>query len=97
MVLQRQDLRGADWGPKAVGHWEVRVTEAGEYDITIRFKPHAEPATVRLAVGDVKESVKAEAGAKSVVLRGVKLPKGDARLTATVGDVGVMFVEVSRR
>jgi arylsulfatase A-like enzyme len=97
VVLTRQDWRGADWGPKAVGHWEVRVTEASEYDITIRFKPQAEAAMVRLGVGDVKESVKAEAGAKSVVFRGVKLPKGDVRLTATMGDVGVMFVEVSRR
>jgi arylsulfatase A-like enzyme len=97
VVLTRQDWRGADWGPKAVGHWEVRVTEAGEYDITLLFKPREEAATASLAIGDVKATGKVEAGAKSVVFRGVKLPKGDARLTATVGELGVMFVEVSRR
>lgn len=101
VVLTRQDWRGADWGPKANGHWEVRVTEAGEYDVTLLFKPRDEATTVRLAIGEVKSSQKAEAEAKSVVFRGLRLPKGAARLTATVGEgdklSGVMFVEVSRR
>jgi arylsulfatase A-like enzyme len=97
VVLTRQDWRGADWGPRAVGHWEVRVTEAGEYDVTLLFSARQEAATASLAVGDVKAAAKVEAGAKSAVFRGLKLPKGDARLTATVGELGVMFVEVSRR
>ena len=75
----------------------MRVSEAGEYDLTLLFKPQQESATARLSVGDVKETAKVEAGAESVVFSGVKLTKGDARLTAAAGDVGVMFVEVSRR
>jgi arylsulfatase/arylsulfatase A len=97
VVLTRQDWRGADWGPKAVGHWEVRVTEAGEYDVTLRFVAPKEAATASLAIGDVKQTAMVEVGAKSVVFRGLKLTKGDARLTTTVGEAGVMFVEVSRR
>ncbi|HEX5270858.1 MAG TPA: hypothetical protein VFW33_10240, partial [Gemmataceae bacterium] len=97
VVLTRQDWRGADWTPKAVGHWEVSVTQPGEYDVTLIFKPQEKAATARLAVGDIKGAAPVEGGAKSVVLRGLKLPKGDARLTATVGELGVMFVEVSRR
>jgi arylsulfatase/arylsulfatase A len=97
VVLTRQDWRGADWGPKAVGHWEVRATEAGEYDVTLIFTPQREAVTAQLVVGEVKATAKVEAGAKSVVFRGVKLPKGDARLSATVGEAGAMFVEVSRR
>jgi arylsulfatase/arylsulfatase A len=101
VVLTRQDWRGADWGPKAVGHWEVRVTESAEYDVTLRFQPQDEAATVRLAVGGVNSSQNVDSGSKMAVFRGLKLTKGDARLAATVGDgdkaVGVMFAEVLRR
>jgi arylsulfatase/arylsulfatase A len=101
VVLTRQDWRGANWGANDVGHWEVRVTEAGTYDVTLLFARRDEAVTARLTIGEVKEEQKVEAAAKSVVFRGVKLPKGDARLTATVGEgdklSAAMFVEVSRR
>jgi arylsulfatase/arylsulfatase A len=101
VVLTRQDWRGADWGPKANGHWEVRVAEEGEYDVTLRFQAPEDATLARVAVGNVAASQRVDARAKSVVLRGLKLPKGDARLTATVGEgakaTGVRFVEVLRR
>jgi arylsulfatase/arylsulfatase A len=100
VVLTRQDWRGANWAPNDNGYWEVRVTEGATYDVTLLFAPRDEATTARLTVGAVREARNVEAGAKSVVFRGLKLPRGDARLTATVGEGdkigGVMFVEVSR-
>ena len=39
MVLTRQDWRGprAGWGPTGLGHWEVQVAEAGDYEIKLLF------------------------------------------------------------
>ena len=43
-VLTRQDWRGprAGWGAKDLGHWEVEIAEAGDYEITVHLA--ADPA-----------------------------------------------------
>lgn len=101
VVLTRQDWRGAGWGPRDRGHWEVEVDRGGTYQVTLRFAAPARPATAGFSLGDARASVEVPAGARLVTLERVRLPQGPGRLEAflTEGDEtrGVMFVELSRR
>ena len=101
VVLTRQDWRGAGWGPKDRGHWEVNVTQAGEFDVKLTFQPSSAVATVTFRFGDVHVERVVEAGARSVVLSNLSLPAGPGNLEATLDvaneSVGVTFVEISRQ
>ncbi len=101
VVLTRQDWRGANWGPKDHGHWEVQVTQAGDYNVKLLFRAVEKPATARLTLGDVNVELPVEAKGAAVTFRGVKLPAGPGRLQVSVVEgtqpAGVMFVEVSRQ
>jgi hypothetical protein len=40
-VLTRQDWRGprAGWGADSLGHWDVEIADAGDYEITVHLLP----------------------------------------------------------
>jgi arylsulfatase A-like enzyme len=101
VVLTRQDWRGANWGPNDEGFWEVLVTQAGKYDIMLRFKAVQQAASARFAIGDVVREQAIESGRSTIMFSGVELPNGPQRLRASMTadgkSFGVMFVEVSRR
>lgn len=100
VLLTRQDWRGsrAGWGERDLGHWEVAVAAAGEYEVTLHF-PAAEGAkSAHLRVGDTEVQRPLEPGQKSIKVPRMQLPGGAAKLEAwrVVGDetVGVHSVDV---
>ena len=101
VVLTRQDWRVGIPRQKPYGHWLVNVTEAGNYDITLRFKPVKKPAVAHFEVGGVKAEQPADAGAEIVILKNVSLPAGPGQLEAWLDannqKSGAMFVEVLRQ
>lgn len=101
VVLTRQDWRLPAEGPKWRGFWLVDVATAGKYDVTVRLKPLAQPATARFTLAGVETQQSIPGKCETVTFRNVALPAGPARLDARV-DAGkqpgaVMFVEVLRR
>lgn len=101
VVLSRQDWRGPEgWGDQHVGHWEVTILEAGEFDVTLKF-PKTSGGTARFRMEGLALDQPVETGVEQVVFRGVALPAGDGRLEAFVEEErdarGVRFVEVARR
>lgn len=101
VVLTRQDWRGANWGLRDHGYWEVNVNRAGRYDLLLRFPPPERSATAAVTLGSVREEKSVPAGATQVSFPDLRLPAGPGRLDAflRVGDAtaGVMFVEVSQK
>ena len=101
-TLTRQDWRGprASWGRDGLGYWEVKVAEAGTYQITLRFGKLGMAAPVHVQLGDVKLSKTIEKGASTCVFDNVELKAGDGRLEAWVTlkkkPVGVQYVDVKR-
>jgi arylsulfatase A-like enzyme len=98
-VLTRQDWRVASAvGPKAVGHWEVHVLNAGKYDVAVTLPTGIPSGEVHFRLGKVTAT--GQAKNRSVVFEGVMLPQGPARVEAWVGDGetrrGAWFVEVRR-
>jgi arylsulfatase A-like enzyme len=102
VILTRQDWRGprAGWGATGLGHWEVQVAGAGDYEITLRFPPAGE-GTAHFALGKAglrKEIRKADG---ECVLGPVRLEAGAGKLEAWVErdgrTAGVHYVEVKRR
>jgi arylsulfatase A-like enzyme len=94
-VLTRQDWRGprAGWDKDSLGHWEVEVQREGRYRITLRF---AGSGPVRFALGPVELSGQPDAGSAEFTWNNVRLPEGPATLNASVGNIGVHYVEVQR-
>ena len=101
-TLTRQDWRGpqADWGPKGLGHWEVRVARSGTYRITLRCAPLGANGTAHFALAGVEKAQAMKKGDTRCVLEGVKLKEGAGRLEAWVAPgkerVGVLYVEIER-
>ncbi len=101
-TLTRQDWRGprAGWGPDDLGHWEVEVAEAGEYDITLRFAASAGNVAATLRLGPIRCTEAIPPGAGQLTFSQVPLRSGPARLEAWVArsgsQVGVEYVEVRR-
>ena len=101
-TLTRQDWRGprASWGRDGLGYWEVKVANAGTYEITLRFRKLTMDAPVHIQLGDVKLSKTVEKGASTCVFDNVELKAGDGRLEAWVTlkkkPVGVQYVDVKR-
>ena len=100
--LTRQDWRGpqAGWSPESVGHWEVDVVRAGEYQVTVRFAQAGRAGTVALSLGGARRQKPVEAGAASVVFEKVRLARGPGVLECGVAlgesTVGALDVLVSR-
>ena len=100
--LTRQDWRGpeAGWAPRDIGHWEVDVLDPGPYRIELRFAKTAEPAKVRLELGEAKAEADVPKDAESAVFEGVRLPAGPGDLRASIEDAkgrsGVHQASVAR-
>ena len=90
VLLTRQDWRGpgANWEASGVGHWEVRVESAGPYDATLLFAAPTEEVLLKASwLGEHRIA----AGQKRLDLKGVKLPLGDGRFEAKVGEKGLTY------
>jgi hypothetical protein len=100
--LTRQDWRGprAGWSPDSVGHWEVDVVRAGEYQVTVRFAQASRAGTVALSLGGERRQKPVDVGAVSVVFENVRLARGGGVLECDVvlgeSTVGALDVLVSR-
>lgn len=85
-TLTRQDWRGdrAGWAAGDTGHWEVDVTRAGRYDLTIRFPKTIDSGVAGVEVGGFRGERQFEPGAESATLAGAHLERGPARLVPEV-------------
>lgn len=101
--LTRQDWRGpqAGWTPNSVGHWQVEVTRAGRYTLTMRFAPLREAGTLHVSFGRTTLEKAVVAGQTTISLPGVRFDRGVGTLASyvTQGDqrVGMIDVIVSRQ
>jgi arylsulfatase A-like enzyme len=99
VILTRQDWRGprAGWNGGDVGHWEVHVAEAGDYEVTLRY-PAGNEGTVRFTLGKAAASKRTVRGGDHCTIGTVHLDAGDGRLEAQVERAGktsgVHYVEV---
>ena len=102
-VLTRQDWRGprASWGPRGLGHWEVRVESSGPYDVLFRFTGLKSDGKAHLQHGEMKRTLNLTAGATTCTFRDVPLQPGPGRFSPWLederGEFGVHQVEVLRK
>jgi arylsulfatase A-like enzyme len=100
-TLTRQDWRGAGWGPKDRGHWDVKVTRAGNYRVTLRFPATTKPAVARCMIGEARFEMPVPVSVSELEFMDAKLPAGETRLEAWItqeGEVGpAHYVVVERR
>jgi arylsulfatase/arylsulfatase A len=87
-VLTRQDWRGGTWAPDAIGHWELFVAEAGDYDVRLLFDASKDKELAEVRLGDKTLRAHVPAGATSCEITGVSLAVGDAKLEATLSRNG---------
>lgn len=101
VVLTRQDWRGVVPKQKFHGHWLVNVAEAGNYDVTLRFKPVQQAALAHFDLGPLRAEQPISAGAGAATFSNIILPAGPAQIegyiVANKRPIGAMFVEVLRR
>jgi arylsulfatase A-like enzyme len=101
VVLTRQDWRGprAGWNPGDLGHWEVQVAAAGDYEFTLRFAATGAGAA-RLSLGQAVIERPIAEGQTSCTLGPARLEAGPGRLEASISSGGephgVLFAEVKR-
>jgi arylsulfatase A-like enzyme len=104
VLLTRQDWRGpnAGWGSNDVGHWDLEVATAGEFEVTVHVPPAlvGTVRSVRLDVGKIGLTETVNADESSVTFRRIHIPAGKTELKASVdtaeGKKGPRFVEVRR-
>jgi arylsulfatase A-like enzyme len=101
-LLTRQDWRdpGEGWG--ILGHWEIEVAVAGNYDFTLRFpaQPPAGEAEILVNGAALAPAVPIDDQATSVTVGPLKLPAGKAslepRLHFGAKTIGPHYCEVRR-
>lgn len=97
-LLTRQDLRMPRGN--AVGHWEVKVAETGEYQVGLIFAPSDSKRTAHVRFGEATAAAEVPARSETAKLSRVRLPVGEGKLEAWLeddkGKVGVKYVEVKR-
>ncbi len=102
VTLTRQDWRGprAAWTPEAIGHWEVAVAEAAQYEVKARITARKEPARITWNLNGATLAADVPAGSEETVLGQTRIAKGDGRVTAEVASggtaVGVWSIEIRR-
>jgi len=86
VTLTRQDWRGprATWNADGLGHWEVDVKSAGEYEVTLRMPAVARGVEAELRIGPYKAKQKAGVGATEVGFTGVRLESGPVRVETEI-------------
>jgi arylsulfatase/arylsulfatase A len=100
-VLTRQDWRGAGWGPKDVGYWDLDVAAAGPFDVKLIFMPADSARILHVKLGDAGAEAKVPAGAKEMTIDDLQLPAGAGKLevwlkgTEEADRTGVRFVELT--
>jgi arylsulfatase/arylsulfatase A len=99
-VLTRQDWRGAGWGPKEVGYWELDVADDATFAARIIAVPSDQPRTLHLRLAGAAADVDLPSGAQEIEIPNLKLNAGQAKLECWIEDgdqrVGVRFVELTR-
>ena len=102
VILTRQDWRGpqASWGAGALGYWEVLVTAAAKYEISVQMAPAAAAGQVRFRLNGASLERPVAAGAAECALGVSEIPAGPGRLEAEVAaggkTTGVHYVTVRR-
>ena len=102
VTLTRQDWRGpqAGWATNSLGHWEVRVTQAGVYAIRLTFPAVTGAATAHLSLREVALQKELPPGATECAFESVRLSSGPGRLEAWLSTeketMGIRYVEVKR-
>jgi arylsulfatase A-like enzyme len=100
VILTRQDWRGprAGWEKDSLGYWEIDVTRAGRYNITLRIWPTEVESVAHFKMGDLILSQQLQKGASSCAFKSVRLKAGKGRLEAWIQSneksVGVQYVDV---
>lgn len=103
VLLTRQDWRqiAVNTRSNMPGWWEVNVVEEGPYDVKVLFDAPSADGEVVLTCGSESAKTPVKAGATECVLKGVRLPKGAAKLSAKVaaggGDRGVKYIQLKRQ
>ncbi len=101
-TLTRQDWRGprAGWNADSLGYWEVLVTAAGRFEVTLHFPAVQGDSTARFRLGDVVSAKPVRKGMTVITMDPVAIPAGAGRLEAWLEDagqsVGVHYVDVRR-
>jgi len=98
VLLTRQDWRGprAGWAEDSLGHWDVDVRAAGDYEVELIFKADAAARPVKASLSGVEASTQAAPGATRLKLPLRKVPRGPARFEASIGDNGVHYANIRR-
>ena len=103
VMLTKQDWRGpkASWGPKGVGHWEVKVVDKGPYQVKVLFPGKPKQRKLTVQVGKEKLEAEIPKQAKEFVFNKVMLPQGPGRLQASLQQgketFGVSYVIVEKK
>ncbi len=101
VTLTRQDWRGAQgWSDDDLGFWEVNITEAGAYDIQLRFTELHYPASAHFRFGDLHREQKLKRGDTFYTFESAELPTGEGKLEAWLEfegkSVGVLYADVRK-
>ncbi|WP_321477630.1 arylsulfatase [uncultured Paludibaculum sp.] len=100
VILSRQDWRGpqASWNADGLGHYEIDVRTAAEYEVTLRFPPIPQETRALLTCGALRQEVAVPAGATQAVLSKVVLPQGPANIEGSFEiagrRVGAHYIEL---
>jgi len=100
VMLTRQDWRGprASWEERGLGHWEVDVREAGDYEAKLTFPAAPAVGRVTASMAGAQGSAPIAKGDTEARIRLPRAAKGPARFEAAVETgglpAGVHYAEV---
>ena len=85
-ILTRQDWRGprAGWGPNDQGHWEVDVSRAGQFEVTLRLTSRRFRTVAHLLLRGVGRELDLKPGTAECTFHDVPWTAGPGRLEAWV-------------
>jgi arylsulfatase A-like enzyme len=85
-ILTRQDWRGprAGWGPNDQGHWEVEVSRASPFDVTLRLTPRRFRTVAHLSLRGVNRQLDLTPGTTECTFHDVPWTAGPGRFEAWV-------------